>query len=126
VSGKLQACILVRVVKQLTFFLSVCLSCVMQIPDSTFFHTHSTVVKILSNYNCQQKMPYKQRLVWKLSSRTLRSLRPTDKLKVSSYLPTIDEGGDNNLRYRTGSVSSEDGSDEDWPTSPIVAVCEQC
>lgn len=95
-----------------------------QIPDSTFFHTHSTVVKILSNYNGQQKMPYKQRLVWKLSSRTLRSLRPTDKLKVSSYLPTIEEDN-NTLRFRTGSVSSEDGS-EDWPTSPVVAVCEQC
>lgn len=96
-----------------------------QIPDSTFFHTHSTVVKILSNYNGQQKMPYKQRLVWKLSSRTLRSLRPTDKLKVSSYLPTIEEDN-NHLRFRTGSVSSEDGSEEDWPTSPVVAVCEQC
>jgi cyclin G2 len=96
-----------------------------QIPDSTFFHTHSTVVKILSNYNGQQKMPYKQRLVWKLSSRTLRSLRPTDKLKVSSYLPTIEEDN-NNLRFRTGSVSSEDGSEEDWPTSPVFAVCEQC
>lgn len=95
-----------------------------RIPDSTFFHTHSTVVKILSNYNGQQKMPYKQRLVWKLSSRTLRSLRPTDKLKVSSYLPTIEEDN-NTLRFRTGSVSSEDGS-EDWPTSPVVAVCEQC
>lgn len=96
-----------------------------QIPDSTFFHTHAAVVKILSNYNGQQKMPYKQRLVWKLSSRTLRSLRPTDKLKVSSYLPTIEEDN-NNLRFRTGSVSSEDGSEEDWPTSPVVAVCEQC
>lgn len=96
-----------------------------QIPDSTFFHTHSTVVKILSNYNAQHKMPYKQRLVWKLSSRTLRSLRPTDKLKVSSYLPTIEEDN-NNLRFRTGSMSSEDGSEEDWPTSPVVAVCEQC
>lgn len=96
-----------------------------QIPDSTFFHTHAAVVKILSNYNGQQKMPYKQRLVWKLSSRTLRSLRPTDKLKVSSYLPTIEEDN-NNLRFRTGSVSSEDGSEEDWPTSLVVAVCEQC
>lgn len=26
--------------------------------------------------------------------------------------------------FRTGSVSSEDDG-EDWPTSPIVAVCEQ-
>lgn len=100
-----------------------------RIPDTTFFHTHELVVKILSNYNGQQKMPYRQRLVWKLSSRTLRSLRPTDKLKVSSYLPTIEEDNNNASnanRYRTGSVSSEDGSEEDWPTSPVVAVCEQC
>lgn len=96
-----------------------------RIPDTSFFHTHDLVVKILSNYNGQQKMPYRQRLVWKLSSRTLRNLKPTDKLKVSSYLPTIEEDN-NNLRYRTGSVSSEDGSEEDWPTSPVVAVCEQC
>lgn len=96
-----------------------------RIPDTSFFHTHDLVVKILSNYNGQQKMPYRQRLVWKLSSRTLRNLKPTDKLKVTSYLPTIEEDN-NNLRYRTGSVSSEDGSEEDWPTSPVVAVCEQC
>lgn len=97
-----------------------------RIPDSSFFHSHSTVAKILSEYNGQHKMPYKQRLVWKLSSRTLRVLRPTDKL--TSYLPTIHEQNsiacNNNLRFRTGSVSSEDG--EDWPTSPIVAVCEMC
>lgn len=99
-----------------------------RIPDSSFFHSHSTVAKILSQYNGQHKMPYKQRLVWKLSSRTLRVLRPTDKL--TSYLPTIEEhnatnnNNNNNLRFRTGSVSSEDG--EDWPTSPVVAVCEQC
>jgi cyclin G2 len=98
-----------------------------RIPDSSFFYSHSTVVKILSHYNGQNKMPYKQRLVWKLSSRTMRLLRPTDRL--TSYLPTIEEhnfhNGLNNLsRLRTGSVSSEDG--EDWPTSPVVPVCEKC
>jgi cyclin G2 len=96
-----------------------------RIPDSSFFHSHSTVAKILSQYHGQHKMPYRQRLVWKLSSRTLRVLRPTDKL--TSYLPTIEEHNatnNNNLRFRTGSVSSEDG--EDWPTSPVVAICEQC
>lgn len=76
---------------------------VLQIPDSSFFHSHSTVAKILSQYNGQSKMPYKQRLVWKLSSRTLRVLRPTDKL--TSYLPTIEEhnaanNSNNNLRFR--------------------------
>merc|ERR1711915_1120887 len=98
-----------------------------RIPDSSFFHSHKTVAIILSQYNGQSKMPYKQRLVWKLSSRTLRVLRPTDKL--TSYLPTIEEHNsstvtNNNLRIRTGSVSSDDGND--WPTSPVVAVCEQC
>uniref|UniRef100_U5ESQ7 Putative cyclin g n=1 Tax=Corethrella appendiculata TaxID=1370023 RepID=U5ESQ7_9DIPT len=99
------------------------------IPDSSFFYSHSIVAKILSLYNGQHKMPYKQRLVWKLSSRTMRVLRPTDKL--TSYLPTIAEHNaqnnsvNANLRFRTGSVSSEDDG-EDWPTSPIVAVCEQC
>lgn len=99
-----------------------------RIPDSSFFYSHSIVAKILSQYNGQHKMPYKQRLVWKLSSRTMKVLRPTDKL--TSYLPTIAEHHahnshvNNNLRFRTGSVSSEDDG-EDWPTSPIVAVCEQ-
>ncbi|XP_050082945.1 cyclin G [Anopheles aquasalis] len=99
-----------------------------RIPDSSFLYSHSIVTKILSLYNGQHKIPYKQRLVWKLSSRTMRVLRPTDKL--TSYLPTIAEhhhangSVNNNLRFRTGSVSSEDDG-EDWPTSPIVAVCEQ-
>uniref|UniRef100_T1E208 Putative cyclin g n=1 Tax=Psorophora albipes TaxID=869069 RepID=T1E208_9DIPT len=100
-----------------------------RIPDSSFFYSHSIVAKILSQYNGQSKMPYKQRLVWKLSSRTMKVLRPTDKL--TSYLPTIAEHHAHNshvsnssLRFRTGSVSSEDDG-EDWPTSPIVAVCEQ-
>ncbi|XP_052889908.1 cyclin G [Anopheles moucheti] len=100
-----------------------------RIPDSSFLYSHSIVTKILSLYNGQHKIPYKQRLVWKLSSRTMRVLRPTDKL--TSYLPTIAEHhhthghmSNNNLRFRTGSVSSEDDG-EDWPTSPIVAVCEQ-
>ncbi|XP_052868647.1 cyclin G [Anopheles cruzii] len=99
-----------------------------RIPDSSFLYSNSIVSKILSLYNGQHKIPYKQRLVWKLSSRTMRVLRPTDKL--TSYLPTIAEHHhanghvNNNLRFRTGSVSSEDDG-EDWPTSPIVAVCEQ-
>lgn len=100
-----------------------------RIPDSTFFHSHSTVAQILSHYNGQNKMPYRQRLVWKLSSRTMRLLRPTDRL--TSYLPTIEEHNINNslsaanlARLRTGSCSSEEG--EDWPTSPVVPVCEKC
>jgi len=93
-----------------------------KIPETTFFQTHSIVVNILQHYNGQHKLPYRQRLVWKLSSRTLRVLRPTDRL--TSHLPTIQEDNNNNtLRFRTGSVSSEEG--EDWPTSPVLPVYEK-
>jgi len=101
-----------------------------KIPETTFFETHRIVVNILQHYNGQHKLPYRQRLVWKLSSRTLRVLRPTDRL--TSHLPTIEEDNNNNnnnttgntnLRLRTGSVSSEEG--EDWPTSPILPVYEK-
>lgn len=60
-----------------------------RIPDTSFFDSHSAVVGILARYNNQYKMPYKQRLVWKLSSRTMRVLRPS--YKMTSHLPTIDE-----------------------------------
>lgn len=76
------------------FFLLIFFKNFLQIPDSTFFHSHSTVAQILSHYNGQNKMPYRQRLVWKLSSRTMRLLRPTDRL--TSYLPTIEEHNINN------------------------------
>lgn len=120
----------------------------LQIPETGFFETHRIVVNILQHYNGQHKLPYRQRLVWKLSSRTLRVLRPTDRL--TSHLPTIEEDNNNSSRsryinhknnlftqqksakyfvfffifiHRTGSVSSEEG--EDWPTSPILPVYEK-
>lgn len=93
-----------------------------RIADTSFFASHATVVAILARYNNQYKMPYKQRLVWKLSSRTMRVLRPS--YKMTSHLPTIDEHNQANFdslsRFRTGSLSSED--DEDWPTSPVVPI----
>ena len=74
-----------------------------RIPDQTFFQSHAAVVAILARYNnSQHKMPYKQRLVWKLSSRTMRVLRPSNRM--TSYLPTIDEHNQSNFdslsRYR--------------------------
>uniref|UniRef100_A0A1B0GKW4 Cyclin N-terminal domain-containing protein n=1 Tax=Lutzomyia longipalpis TaxID=7200 RepID=A0A1B0GKW4_LUTLO len=60
-----------------------------KIPDPSFFRSHSLVVRTLTQYNAQKKTPYRQRLVWKLSSRTMRVLRPTHRL--NSHLPTIDE-----------------------------------
>lgn len=98
----------------------------MRIPDRVFTCGFSLVSGILSHYNGQNKQPYKQRLVWKLSSRTLRQLRPTNRL--SSVLPTIEEGisnaMDDGCRSRTESLSSEE--EEDWPTSPIIPIFEQC
>lgn len=44
---------------------------------------------IMSKYNAQEQTPHKQRLVWRLSSRTARILRPTDKF--TSVLPAIAE-----------------------------------
>lgn len=70
-----------------------------KIAEYEFFETHKIVVNILEHYNGQQKLPHRQRLVWKLSSRTLRVLRPTDRL--TSHLPTIEEDNNHNpLRTR--------------------------
>lgn len=63
--------------------------CSAQVHEDSLFASFGVIVKILSRYNGQHKMPYRQRLVWKLSSRTMRALRPTDKL--TSHLPTIAE-----------------------------------
>ncbi|XP_031620513.1 cyclin G [Contarinia nasturtii] len=93
-----------------------------KITEHGFFETHKIVVNILEHYNGQQKLPHRQRLVWKLSSRTMKVLRPTDRL--TSHLPTIEEDNNHNpLRSRTGSVCSEEG--EDWPTSPILPIYEK-
>lgn len=60
-----------------------------RLSEGAMYESFGTCCGILSKYNGQHKMPYRQRLVWKLSSRTLRVLRPTDKL--TSHLPTIAE-----------------------------------
>lgn len=60
-----------------------------QITDESFFATHELVGAILSKYNAQEQTPHRQRLVWRLSSRTARLLRPTDKF--TSVLPVIAE-----------------------------------
>ncbi|XP_077284223.1 cyclin G isoform X2 [Arctopsyche grandis] len=102
-----------------------------QISDSSFYATHQAVICILERYNTRQKTPHRQCLVWRLSSRTLKVLRPTDKL--TSMLPTIQEqqfSAGSPLktaaitRPRSGSESSEDLNEDtkDWPTSPVVPV----
>lgn len=62
---------------------------ICKISDESFFSTHEAVGAILSKYNAQEQTPHRQRLIWKLSSRTARLLRPTDKFK--SVLPVIAE-----------------------------------
>ncbi|XP_034191175.2 cyclin G isoform X1 [Osmia lignaria lignaria] len=60
-----------------------------KISDTSFFSTHEAVGAVLSKYNAQEQTPHRQRLIWKLSSRTARLLRPTDKF--ISVLPVIAE-----------------------------------
>lgn len=100
---------------------------ICQITDENFCLCHETIVRILGRYNAHTQMPYRQRLVWRLSQRTMRLLRPTDKLV--STLPTIDEHGQLQLplRSRFGSLSSEESweSGEEWPTSGMQSVAEE-
>lgn len=72
---------------------------ICKITEHSFFETHKVVVNILQHYNGQQKLSHRQRLVWKLSSRTLRVLRPTDRL--TSHLPTIEEDNNNQNPLRS-------------------------
>merc|ERR1712130_270365 len=59
------------------------------IQASHFVTLLSEVVAILERYNAEGQVPHRQRLVWKLSNRTLRHLRPTDRLRPT--LPKICE-----------------------------------
>lgn len=100
---------------------------IIGMPNRVFICAHNIVSQILYFYNNQHKLPYRQRLVWRLSTRTMRALRPTNKL--TSHLPTIEEHKGNHIdenlpRSRTESSSSEE--EEDWPTSPIIPIFEQC
>ncbi|XP_065222483.1 cyclin G [Planococcus citri] len=60
-----------------------------QIVENNFYRCLSSVLKVISQYNSQSGIPHRQRLVWRLSQRALRHLRPTDRLKPT--LPTIKE-----------------------------------
>ena len=62
---------------------------ICKISDTSFFSAHEAVGAILSKYNAQEQTPHRQRLIWRLSSRTARLLRPTDKF--TSVLPVIAE-----------------------------------
>ncbi|XP_076239469.1 cyclin G [Calliopsis andreniformis] len=62
---------------------------ICEISDTSFLSTREAVSAILSKYNAQEQTPHRQRLIWRLSSRTARLLRPTDKF--TSVLPVIAE-----------------------------------
>lgn len=68
---------------------SIGLQKICKISDTSFFSTHEAVGTVLSKYNAQEQTPHRQRLIWRLSSRTARLLRPTDKF--ISVLPAIAE-----------------------------------
>ncbi|BES94022.1 Cyclin, N-terminal domain [Nesidiocoris tenuis] len=82
-----------------------------QIPELKFYECHSAVLTALNWYHARTTLPNKQRLVWKLSNRTLKKLRPTERHVFT--LPTIDEHGQLQLptkMFRSyGSTSSEEG-----------------
>jgi len=78
------------------------------ISGGNFVDCLDTVVELLNKYNGEATVTHRQRLVWKLSNRTLRHLRPTHKLRPT--LPTIQEK--ENIRIRSSSESSGEESFE--------------
>jgi len=87
------------------------------IQSTQFMSCLQLVLSILENYNKEGQVAHRQRLVWKLSNRTAKCLRPTDRLRAT--LPTIAESqpakpfGHTIPRCRSLSESSEDLSDSD-------------
>ena len=53
------------------------------IANASFVRCLGIVVGQLERYNGEGTVAHRQRLVWKLSNRTLRHLRPTDKLRFA-------------------------------------------
>lgn len=84
------------------------------ITSTEFMNTRNLVLGILDKYNGDSQVPHRQRLVWKLSNRTLKHLRPTDKLRPT--LPRICEESPDRVagRFRSASECSlESLSDSD-------------
>lgn len=93
---------------------AVCLQKVSQISAASFSICLEAVNEVMSKYNAQAQMPHRQRLVWKLSHRTRRLLRPIDRL--AAQLPTIEEHKQftvSESRPRSGSLSSEESSESE-------------
>lgn len=62
---------------------------ICKVTYETFDLCQKVVGVLMDQYENQRHSPHRQRLVWKLSNRTLRQLRPTDKF--TTRLPTIVE-----------------------------------
>ncbi|KAG7159263.1 cyclin G-like [Homarus americanus] len=62
---------------------------ICKVTYDTFDQCQKVVAELMDQYENQRHSPHRQRLVWKLSNRTLRQLRPTDKF--TTRLPTIVE-----------------------------------
>ncbi|XP_061727385.1 uncharacterized protein LOC133532645 [Cydia pomonella] len=92
--------------------------------DASLVSTRGRVQHVLARYEARAAAPQRQRLVWRLSERTLKVLRPTDRL--GSLLPTIEEQHyaveATPNRNRSGSESSENEETSDWPRSPVLPV----
>ncbi|KAI5639319.1 cyclin G [Phthorimaea operculella] len=94
--------------------------------DASLVCVRDRVKYVVSRYEARCAAPHRQRLVWRLSTRTLKVLRPTDRL--GSLLPTIEEQQQQlNIdhtpnRNRSGSESSVSEETTDWPRSPVLPV----
>lgn len=74
--------------------------------NESFMNCLALVAALLKKYNGEGTVQHRQRLVWKLSNRTMKHLRPTEKLRGT--LPTIKEQGSSNLpRMRSNSECSD-------------------
>lgn len=62
-----------------------------KISEKSFLSCHSAVLNVLGRYNAELQIQHRQRLVWKVSHRTLKQLRPTGRLVTT--LQTIEEHG---------------------------------
>lgn len=70
------------------------------IKDEDFYICHEQIMSVLNLYNGQLKVMHRQRLVWKVSNRTMRKLRPTKQLQY--VLPTIDEDSNHSCNELVG------------------------
>lgn len=100
------------------------------IAANDFVKCLSSVVNELDKYNGEGTVTHRQRLVWKLSNRTLRHLRPTDKLRAT--LPTILEKA-NLHRIRSNSECSDESmeslyesdSERDFESDDSISNCSE-